>query len=101
LICVMGFPGNGSARARSLAIEFASLFKEVRKRHGLSQSQAAKRWKVRLKALQNWEQGMRIPGGRNLIQLLPILFPDKFRSHVKLRRSRARRSNVRSRRDGR
>ncbi len=35
--------------------------KASRARLGLSQSQAARRWKISIRTLQQWEQGHRIP----------------------------------------
>jgi DNA-binding transcriptional regulator YiaG len=53
--------------------QFAKQLREARKRLGLSQSQAAAAWGVRLKNLQNWEQGVVLPTGSTLLQLLPLL----------------------------
>jgi transcriptional regulator with XRE-family HTH domain len=56
-------------------MNFAGVFKIARRRLGLSQSEAARKWSVPLKALQNWEQGVRTPRAQTLLRLLPILFP--------------------------
>lgn len=56
-------------------MNFAEEFKKARQRHGLSQSEAALQWKIPIRALRNWEQGLRAPNGPTLFQLLPVLFP--------------------------
>ena len=56
-------------------LNFAEHFKQARLRHGLSQTQAAVQWKIPLRALRNWEQGLRAPNGRTLFKLVPVLFP--------------------------
>jgi DNA-binding transcriptional regulator YiaG len=57
--------------------QFAKKLREARKRLGLSQSIAAKKWQVPLKNLQNWEQGIVLPTGTTLLRLLPLLSAPK------------------------
>ncbi len=47
--------------------------KAARKKLGLSQSQAAKRWKISVKSLQGWEQGWREPRGLYLEKVEAVL----------------------------
>jgi len=56
-------------------MDFASLIKAARQRSGLSQSQAAAAWGIKLDALQGWEQGRNKPNAENLLKLLPTLQP--------------------------
>jgi len=51
------------------AESFAGLIKSKRKRDGLSQSQAASKWKISICNIQNWEQGRRTPKGYALSAL--------------------------------
>jgi transcriptional regulator with XRE-family HTH domain len=60
-------------------VNFARQFKAARKRDGLSQPAAAIRWNVPVRALRNWEQGIRIPSGQTIVRLLPVLFPEIVR----------------------
>lgn len=53
--------------------QFAKQLREARQRLGLSQSQAAKTWKVNLRTLQEWEQAKILPRGATLLRLLPLL----------------------------
>lgn len=64
-----------SVMRRVPRLNFAEHFKKARQRNGLSQSEAARQWKIPLRALRNWEQGLRAPNGRALFHLLPVLFP--------------------------
>ena len=48
---------------------FANLVKSKRKRDGLSQSQAASKWKISICNIQNWEQERRTPKGYALSAL--------------------------------
>ena len=57
---------------------FAREFKTARHRLGLGQGDAARKWNVPLKALQNWEQGVRTPRAQTLLRLLSVLFPERF-----------------------
>ena len=59
-------------------MNFADVFKTARPRLGLSQPKAARKWNVPLKALQNWEQGVRTPHAETLLRLFPVLFPHGF-----------------------
>jgi DNA-binding transcriptional regulator YiaG len=52
---------------------FAKQVKEARRRLGLSQSQAATKWGVNLRTLQEWEQAKILPRGETLLRLLPLL----------------------------
>ncbi len=65
----------------SLSLNFAQRFKAARKRDGLSQPAAAIRWNVPVRALRNWEQGIRIPSGQTIVRLLPVLFPELIGGH--------------------
>jgi transcriptional regulator with XRE-family HTH domain len=44
-------------------------FQRARKARGLTQAELARRAKVRLRSLQEWEQGTRIPRWDRVIQL--------------------------------
>jgi transcriptional regulator with XRE-family HTH domain len=44
-------------------------FQKVRQACGLTQAEAARRAKVRLRSLQEWEQGTRIPRWDRVVQL--------------------------------
>jgi transcriptional regulator with XRE-family HTH domain len=44
-------------------------FKAVREAYGLTQAELARRAKVRLRSLQEWEQGSRIPRWDRVVQL--------------------------------
>jgi len=61
--------------------QFAKLLKAARQRDSLSQSQAAKAWGLKLKNLQNWEQGLAHPAGSMLLELLPRLQPPPQEAH--------------------
>ncbi len=65
----------------ALSLNFAQQFKAARKRDGLSQPAAAVRWDVPVRALRNWEQGLRIPSGQTIVRLLPVLFPEILAGH--------------------
>jgi DNA-binding XRE family transcriptional regulator len=58
-----------------LNARFAVHFKKARQRCGFSQTEAALEWNVPVRALRNWEQGLRAPNGPTLLRLLPVLFP--------------------------
>jgi DNA-binding transcriptional regulator YiaG len=58
-----------------LNVRFAVHFKKARRRCGFSQTEAALEWNVPVRALRNWEQGLRAPNGPTLLRLLPVLFP--------------------------
>ena len=55
-------------------MDFANLIKKARQRASLSQSQAAKKWRVPLRTLQAWEEGTNQPGAKHIDKLLPLLF---------------------------
>ena len=57
------------------ASALASQIKQARERLGLSQSEAAEKWKVPVRTLQKWEQSASNPRGETLARLWPILFP--------------------------
>jgi transcriptional regulator with XRE-family HTH domain len=44
-------------------------FKAVRQSYGLTQAELARRAKVRLRSLQEWEQGARVPRWDRVVQL--------------------------------
>jgi transcriptional regulator with XRE-family HTH domain len=48
-------------------------FQRVRLGHGLTQAELARRAKVRLRSLQEWEQGTRIPRFDRVVQLADAL----------------------------
>ena len=54
-------------------MELSTEIQEARKKLGLSQSQAAKAWDLKLITLQSWEQGVRKPRGFALKHLRAIL----------------------------
>lgn len=68
-----------ASNERRRPMNLAREFKIARLRLRLSQGEAARIWRVPLKALQNWEQGVRTPRAQTLLRLLPILFPHGFR----------------------
>lgn len=54
-------------------IDFATLIIAARNERGLSQSQAAKEWKIPLRTLQDWEQVRSRPSAKHIEKLLPLL----------------------------
>jgi DNA-binding transcriptional regulator YiaG len=54
-------------------LDFANLIKAARRQQNLSQSQAAAKWDVPVRTLQQWEQGANSPGAKHLEKLLPLL----------------------------
>ena len=88
-------PATGREQDFGRTMKFAREFKTARHRLGLSQDQAARKWKVPLKALQNWEQGVRTPRAETLLRLFTILFPDGFGKTVFAARRRRQSGSLR------
>lgn len=69
-------------------LDWSRLILAAREDQKLTQSQAAKKWKIPLNTLQTWEQGIRAPGAKHMEKLLPILLPTSTRRRSKKGRSR-------------
>ncbi len=67
-------------------VDLASQIRGARERLNLSQSEAAQKWDIPLKTLQNWEQGRSFPRGKTLQRLWPILFPSAHGSSTSTRK---------------
>ena len=68
-------PSNkkGNSLWDHILMELGIQLKNARQKAGITQAQAAQQWGVTLRALQQWEQGHRLPRGKTLLRLLDIL----------------------------
>ena len=54
-------------------MDIANRIERARNALGVSQEQAAKKWGVSLRTLQNWEQGVNAPRGLGLVALRQMI----------------------------